>query len=130
MIDRALNVLVIAIVTSALAVLVVDLSQAWEHVEVWEQEWRPFATTTVKQDPTEVANAIRNAREAGAVADASKLESFLKEQFRPGTVKQRITAPEYLHALSNSTLILVFLLVPIAANYIRRGSWRVWNRAT
>ena len=129
MTDRILNVLTLAILAAALAAIAVNLTASWKHVEVWEQEWKPFPTKEVNEGPGRVLEAIRNARDIGADADAATLERHLRDNYRPsGNVKVRITASEWLSTLLRALASLAFLTVPVVVNYVRHGVFRLWNR--
>lgn len=130
MIDRATNLLVLFIVGVIVAVVGDSVVVKWRHSEPWEKAWvLKDPKIPAPHDSKSMLAAYRNAYEAYAFEDARGLLEFAERYYRPSSVVVRFSASE-LRQLATVPLIGgLFLLVPMAINYVRHGGVRLWNRS-
>jgi hypothetical protein len=128
--DRTTNLLALFVIAVAMIVLGNCLESAWRNTEPWEQGWATKAGRTPKYTASQLVTAMKGADAAGDYTAVEKLRTALEAGYEPsGDIQVRMTAGEILEALGNTGGVMLFLILPMSLNYIRHGSFRIWNRA-
>ena len=73
MIDRAVNLLTLAIMLIVMITLITNVLDAWNKSEPWEQNWVAIKGKEQKYQSAELIAAIKIAREQREYSDAYKL---------------------------------------------------------
>ena len=96
------------------------MGQAWSAIDNVEQKYKSEKLIT----------AIKNAREQHEYSDAFKLEEVLESMYKPsGNVYTRFNNSEVVEIAMYVSGTLLLLLIPACLNYIRHGSFRLWNKS-
>ena len=133
MLDRLTNVAVILIFMASLAVLGMSVHDTWHSTQPWHKEWvaQPSASPPVPSE--RILLAMERAHAAQNFDDVSRLHQHLNDSYRAspsGTVLVRLTSSELRAIALYYFLALTLLFIPVLANYVRHGKFRVWNRGT
>lgn len=131
MLDRLTNLIAVFAMSASILAGAVCIRNAWMHTAPWDQEWAPRQATTPSHSAEEIVRAMQNASSEGELADATKLETYLRSDFRPtGKVLRRFTSEELADVCIAFLQPLLLLAIPMSMNYLRHGKLRVWNRGT
>ncbi len=130
MINRAVNLLTLFVVSLMVVVFAFNMRDAWEHSEPWEQKWVAKKGKEQKYKSDELTTDIRNAREQHEYSDSYKLEQALESMYQPsGEVLKRFNGYEIQKTLEDVCLTLLLLVAPVAINYVRHGKFKLWNKS-
>lgn len=129
MIDRATNLLVLFVVCVTVIVFGDTTVDKWRFSEPWEKAWvLKDPKIPAPHDSKSMLAAYRKAYEAYAFEDARGLLEFAERYYRPSGVVVRFSASELRQLATVAMIGGLFLLVPMAINYVRHGGVRLWNR--
>ena len=140
MIDRAINVMTLCIVTLAIVVFSYSFYNEYTNV-AYQYNISDFKNSEkldplmkIKEDiylPEDLLGAISSFNKEGKYEiEKSAIQNFQISYKKNGDRRTRVNSMNWLSIFINSLLSILLLLFPLMINYIRHEKIGVWNRRT
>ena len=128
-INRFTNLLTILVFASFIVSLCICLSQAWSNTAEWDRVWGTRPNLYCEFTSDQCTKGLQRAIEAGDSASADSIREILNQYYYPVPNSEvRLSSSELLNVLKNSSIALIFILIPIIVNYLVNGKLLIWNR--
>lgn len=129
MVNRAINLVVLFIISATLLVFCFFVFRSWHNTSPLDYVWIQKVGSSPKYAADDLLYMINKAGDALDYASVDVLQEALNESYeRSGNVRVGFSCSEIFEIFIYTIGSIFLLIFPVSANYVRSGFFRLWNR--